>query len=148
MSKNIYNPLNLDNPVHIDYDDLSDHEPFSVNQGSEAGELNSFYGHKHSKQSKKLIGEKSRNRSPEVIEKIRQGVKLNGHKIAGWNKGISTSEETKKKLSEASRNAFTDERKKAYSSRMSGKGNHRYGIKMTEETKMKISKAKLLKVKK
>ena len=141
MSKNIYNPMNLDDPIDIDYDDLSDHTPFSANQGAE-GELNAFYGHKHSKQSKKLIGEKSRNRSPEVIEKIRQGVKLNGHKIAGWNKGISPSEETKKKLSEASRNAFTDERKKAYSSRMSGKGNHRYGIKMSEETKMKISKAK------
>ena len=140
MSKNIYNPLNLDDLTYIDYDDLSDHEPFPGNDCS--GEMNSHYGKKHSKQSKKLIGEKSRNRSPEVIEKIRQGVKLNGHKIAGWNKGIPTSEETKKKLSEASRNAFTDERKKAYSSRMSGKGNHRYGIKMSEETKMKISKAK------
>ena len=57
MSKNIYNPLNLDNPVHIDFNDMSDHE--SINHCF--GEMNGFYGKKHTEEYKEQKVHDSRN---------------------------------------------------------------------------------------
>ena len=48
MSKNIYNPLNLNNPVPVDFDDLSDHEPFN----DCSGEMGAHYGKTHSPETK------------------------------------------------------------------------------------------------
>ena len=79
MSKNIYNPLNFDNPIPFDFDDLSDHEPFN----DCSGEMGAYYGKTHSAETKKL-----------------------------------------------------------FSKLMSGKGNPRYGVAVSKETKKKISEAK------
>ena len=71
MSKNIYNPLNLDNPVPVDFHDMSDHEIIEHCRG----EMNGFYGKKHT------------------------GAALENARTAFT--GRKHTEETKKKMSEA-----------------------------------------------
>ena len=78
MSQSIYNPLNLNNPVPVDFDDLSDHEPFN----DCSGEMGAHYGKTHSPETKKLI-------------KTLMSGKGNPRY------GVTVSKETRKKISEA-----------------------------------------------
>ena len=96
MSQSIYNPLNLNNPVPVDFNDKSDHTPFTHC----FGKMSAHYGKTHSPETKKQISEalKGKKRSPEHkknLSKVRMGK--------------NHSPETKKKISEAmkgNKNAF------------------------------------------
>ena len=76
MSKSIYNPLNLNPLVHIDYDDMSDHGP--------TGYANfSFLGQKHTPETKRQMSKAlkgnqrwlGRKHSPETKKKMSDSAK-------------------------------------------------------------------------
>lgn len=56
-------------------------------------------------------------------------------------RGYEPSKETRNKMSESSKNRFTEEVRKEWSERFMGEGNPRFGAVLTEETKRKISLA-------
>ena len=135
MSKNIYNPLNLDNPIPFDFDDLSDHEPFAVM----SGDVNPFYGKKHTPKALQQcasFGFKGKKHSPETIEKItkaRKGFKHSPESIQKMRGnqtwlGRKHTPETIKKMSESAKKRTTPG---GFS-----------GRKHTPETKKKISEVK------
>jgi len=111
-------------PLHIE--ELSDQnlDNYFKNHAttiSQKGCLNSFYGYKHTEESKKKISEKSKKRkgwkhSEETKRKIRIG-----------NVGKQHTEESKKKMSVSSK----------------GERNGMYGKHQTEEAKEKVRQAKL-----
>ena len=141
MSKNIYNPLNLDNLVHIDYDDLGDHEPYAVM----SGDVNPFYGKKHSTESRKKISENhprpwsGRKHTPEAKKKMSEAKKGYKHSPESIQKmrgnqtwlGRKHTPETIKKMSESAKKRTTPG---GFS-----------GRKHTPETKKKISEVKRIK---
>jgi len=138
MSQSIYNPLNLNNPVPVDFDDLSDHEPFTHC----FGEMSAHYGKthspetkkqisenhvgmkdkKHSTETKKLMSESAKNRVPFSAE-IRAEIRA---KIQKSRSGYKHSLETRKKMSAAK----------------IGDKNHRYGVKRSSVTNKKIKEVK------
>lgn len=79
---------------------------------SQHGKLNPWYGQKHSPETKKLLSELAKKRkkrsgfkhSEETKEKMRQkklGKPSNRKGHTPWNKGIATTDEIKRKMSEA-----------------------------------------------
>ena len=101
MSQSIYNPLNLNNPVPVDFDDLSDHEPFTHC----FGEIHPMYSKKHTPEMKKNMS------------KLMSGK-------GNPRYGVTVSEETKKKISKAKMGkSFSPETKKKISKAMKGKKN-------------------------
>tara|TARA_Y100000310_G_C20312805_1_gene637004 strand:- start:77 stop:559 length:483 start_codon:yes stop_codon:yes gene_type:complete len=135
MSKNIYNPLNLDNPIDIDYDDMSDHEIIEHCRG----EMNGFYGKKHTgaalenartafkgrkhteetKQKMRMV-DKSYTQTEEYKQKQRES-----HiGQVPWNKGKTGiySEETLKKMGDAKRGkTYSPEARKKMSESAKGR---------------------------
>jgi hypothetical protein len=109
MSQSIYNPLNLNNPVPVDFDDMSDHEPCVSNSGY----INAFYGKKHTPKTLQQcasFGFKGKKHSPEAIKKMKKVDKSYMQtseykkKMSETNvgfKGKKHSPETIKKMSEA-----------------------------------------------
>jgi hypothetical protein len=75
--------------------------------------MNAFYGQRHTEESKKLMSESAKKRgsnrtgtfhTEETKQKIREkaiGRPSPRKGVDPWNKGIATSEETKKKISES-----------------------------------------------
>ena len=153
MSQSIYNPLNLNNPVPVDFDDLSDHEPFTHC----FGEMSAHYGKthspetkkqisenhvgmkdkKHSTETKKLMSESAKNRVPFSAE-IRAEIRA---KIQKSRSGYKHSLETRKKMSDSQRGKVpwnkgipqTDEVKEKLRKAMSGEKHHMYGKKHSAE---------------
>ena len=118
MSKSIYNPLNLNPLVHIDYDDMSDHEPISHcgvepwNQGKSGvysgetlkrmgeslkGRMSPMQGKKHTEETKKKISESLKGNINHFIPHTEETKK----KMSEAHKGHKHLEETKKKISKA-----------------------------------------------
>ena len=112
-----------------------------------SGKNNPFYNHTHSeeakqKMSKAQCGEKNPNYGKHLSEETRE-------KISKANKGKKRSLEQKKKISEGTKAAFTEEVKAKMSSSLKGrrawnKGVHGYhtskkGTHLSEEVKSKIS---------
>ena len=103
MSKNIYNPLNLDNPVPVDFHDMSDHEIIDHCRG----EMNGFYGkkhtgaalenartafkgRKHTEETKKKMSKADRAymKTEEYRKKVSEGLKEMYKTKTVWNKGL------------------------------------------------------------
>ena len=105
MSQSIYNPLNLNNPVPVDFDDMSDHEPTGYSNYS-------FLGQKHTPETKRQISEAllGRKKPPITAEHLKNmSISRIGKKHSPEHKknisvsriGKKHSPETKKKISKA-----------------------------------------------
>ena len=119
MSKNIYNPLNLDNPVHIDFNDMSDHE--SINHCF--GEMNNFYGKKHTEEYKEQKVHDSRNQWYNAPQEYRD-------MMVGYTKQMGLNNKGRKHTEEFKRNKVIE---------TSGSNNPMYGKKHSTETRQKMS---------
>ena len=82
------------------------------------------------------VGEGNHRWGATNSDKQRKAAAESNHRRAGF----TTPEETKKKISEASKGrAFTEEHRKHLSEAQTGEKNHRYGTKASEETRAKLS---------
>jgi hypothetical protein len=112
MSKNIYNPLNLDNPIPFDFDDLGDHEPFtggsafdrtgipcSAEQRKSISEAK--MGKPMSIEARKKISDYANNMTAEHKKKLSDGQKRRYARGDFGMGGKKHSEESKKKMSES-----------------------------------------------
>jgi len=88
MSQSIYNPLNLNNPVPVDFDDMSDHEPTGYSNYS-------FLGQKHTPETKRQISEALLGcKKPPITAEHLKNMSIS-------RIGKKHSPETKKKISKA-----------------------------------------------
>jgi len=122
MSKNIYNPLNLDNPVPVDFADMSRCIP---EKGKRWG---GFDDKKHSPETRKEMSESSFNRKGLMTEETRK-------KISEYRLGKKHSPETIQKMSETSTG------KKHSPETIAKLRVAQTGRKLSEETKKKMSEA-------
>lgn len=84
------------------------------------------------------VGENNHRWGTKGTDKQRQAAAESNRRRAGF----VTSEETKKKISEAGKGRlFTEEHKKRLSEAQTGERNHRYGTNASEETRAKLSAA-------
>lgn len=124
----------------------------------------SMLGKNHSEESKKKIGESSKNRVPSTVTRLKMSISRIGkihseetkRKISESHKGLNNpnygkhpSLETINKLKESRKgkkpnlgNKHTEETKNKISMATIGKNNPMYGKKHSEESKLKISRSK------
>lgn len=110
------------------------------------GSMNSFYGKKHTEESRKKMSESSKGKCA--------GEKNGMYGKPNPRRGVSLSEETRKKISEANTGKVRSEELRQYFSRKysgernpmygrRGPDNPNYGLQRSEETRQKISKARI-----
>ena len=88
MSKNIYNPLNLNNPAPVDFDDLSDHEPFN----DCSGEMGAHYGKTHTPETKLKMSNSHKGKKHSKETKLKMSIS---------QKGLKATDEAKQNMSNA-----------------------------------------------
>jgi group I intron endonuclease len=112
-----------------------------VNLGKHVGSKNNMYGKSHSVDTKKQISE---NRKGKGLTTLPNSTKA---KISVANTGKKRTPEQRAKISEAvsgERHPFYGKTRPTHSALMMGDGNPRFGKKLTDETKAKISASQKL----